>query len=66
MLKLFVPCRKVDDLQFAVEETSIDKGDLEVEFLHLVICITMYVVLSFDEFDFYLLCKFLLRGSLKG
>jgi len=22
--------RKVDDLQFAVEETSIDKGDLEV------------------------------------
>jgi len=23
-------CRKVDDLQFTVEETSIDKGDLEV------------------------------------
>jgi len=27
---LFVVHRKVDDLQFAVEETAIDKGDLEV------------------------------------
>lgn len=32
-VRLCVVCvthRKVDDLQFAVEETSIDKGDLEV------------------------------------
>ena len=45
--------RKVDDLQFAVEETAIDKGDLEVtdlfphqptEFLFSgFICFTLYV-----------------------
>jgi len=45
--------RKVDDLQFAVEETAIDKGDLEVtdlfphqpiEFLFSgFVCFTLYV-----------------------
>lgn len=30
MLSPFSPCRKVEDLQFRVEEESITKGDLEV------------------------------------
>ena len=29
MVNILLTCRKVEDLQFTIEEASIDKGDLE-------------------------------------
>ncbi len=53
MIKIIVPNRKVEDLQFRVEEACITKGDLEV---FEVVCSditfrpTAVVTLDFDPF----------------